>query len=75
MKAVSLFDAVPVDEIWLLEQGVKTSIHVHEGSSAGMDAEIWVRGFKSGRIINMGDIMKWPEPKEFILPCTEGDKK
>jgi hypothetical protein len=61
---------MPADEIWLLEHGVKSEIHVHEGPQAGLDVEVWIRQFKAARIINMGEIMAMPKPKEFFeLPA------
>lgn len=48
---------MPADEIWLLERGVKSEVHVHEGPQAGQEVEVWLRAFKVGRIINMCEIM------------------
>lgn len=45
-------------ELWLVQEGKKSSVWVHEGPQAGETVEIWLQKPHVVRIVNLGDAMK-----------------
>ncbi len=60
---------VPPNELWLLVEGKKETVHAHEGPQAGEMVETWIKRAEVYRIINVGEpLMKVRAPKkEFSL--------
>ena len=57
---------MPEDQVWLVQQGKKETIHIHEGQSAGQTVEVWITKPKIVKIINLGpDPMRPKTPYEF----------
>jgi len=46
---------VPENEIWLVQEGKKITVHCHEGPQAGETIEHWLQPPKIGKIINLGE--------------------
>lgn len=46
---------IPEGELWMVQEGQKSTVHVHEGPQAGEDVEVWLRKPQVFRIVNLGD--------------------
>jgi hypothetical protein len=55
---------IPEGEVWMIQEGKKTTIHCHEGPQAGQDIEEWLKEPKIVKIINLGksEIQPLPPP-------------
>lgn len=64
---------MPEDEIWLLKEGKRQTIHVHEGPQAGQSIEVWLSLPRIYRIVNLGEFKAWERMAS--QPQPESDAK
>jgi len=52
------------NEVWLVKEGKRSTIHIHEGPQAGQTVEEWLTKPEIYRIVNLGDLsdlFDWPK--------------
>lgn len=57
---------MPTNELWLVQRGDRREVHVHEGPKAGEDVEVWLQKPRIVRLVNLGELLAMPKPKEEI---------
>jgi hypothetical protein len=65
---------MPEGEVWIIQQGEKSTITCHEGPHAGESIEVWLKKPQIVKIVNLGkDWMKPELPREFKFEPKIGD--
>jgi len=57
---------LPKDEVWLIDEGKRMTIHCHEGLHAGEDVEVWLRRQQAVRVFNINFELDKPEPPRYF---------
>ena len=74
---------IPDGEVWLVNEGRRSTIRIHEGQQAGQTVEEWLTKPTVYRIVNLGegDSFNVKPPQRVYLseighwPWPDGDKK